>query len=351
MCNNDRLSVGEFEEWHYYNPIIDRYLMLKDTLIEDSANGKKYRVEIGVDISEERTQDGVIQKYQNMEFMINEGLRIALQTATPEQSIEVILEYLGNSLNGERTYIFERNERGRDDNTYEWVAEGISREKENLQDIPPEICAHWYRMFQEGKFIVFKDLEEIRESDPLQYENLKRQNIHSLVVVPLYDDGKVIAFYGVDNPPPPSLEYASNMLQIMGHFLVSCIKRRNLMSQLENMSYKDQLTKLGNRFAMEKYINENVDYDPLIRAALIHYQFETIHPFQDGNGRVGRLIMFKECLKYNIVPFIIEENLKLFYYRSLKEWYNEKGYLTDTCLTAQDKYKAYLDYFRIPYEK
>ena len=105
---------------------------------------------------------------------------------------------------------FERNERGRDDNTYEWVAEGISREKENLQDIPPEICAHWYRMFQEGKFIVFKDLEEIRESDPLQYENLKRQNIHSLVVVPLYDDGKVIAFYGVDNPPPPSLEYASN---------------------------------------------------------------------------------------------------------------------------------------------
>ena len=82
-----------------------------------------------------------------------------------------------------------------------------------------------------------------------------------------------------------------------------------------------------------------------------HVRFEGIHPFQDGNGRVGRLIMFKECLKYNIVPFIIEENLKLFYYRGLKEWYNEKGYLTDTCLTAQDKYKAYLDYFRIPYEK
>ena len=80
-----------------------------------------------------------------------------------------------------------------------------------------------------------------------------------------------------------------------------------------------------------------------------HVQFEQIHPFQDGNGRVGRLIMFKECLKYHIVPFIIEDNLKMFYYRGLKEWNNEKGYLTDTCLTAQDKYKAYLDYFRIPY--
>ena len=80
-----------------------------------------------------------------------------------------------------------------------------------------------------------------------------------------------------------------------------------------------------------------------------HVKFERIHPFQDGNGRVGRLIMFKECLKYNIVPFIIEDSLKIFYYRGLKEWDNEKGYLTDTCLTAQDRYKAYLDYFRIPY--
>lgn len=69
----------------------------------------------------------------------------------------------------------------------------------------------------------------------------------------------------------------------------------------------------------------------------------------DGNGRVGRLIMFKECLKYNIVPFVIEDNVKLFYYRGLKEWNYERGYLTDICLSAQDKYKAYLDYFEIKY--
>ena len=80
-----------------------------------------------------------------------------------------------------------------------------------------------------------------------------------------------------------------------------------------------------------------------------HVKFERIHPFQDGNGRVGRLIIFKECLKHNIVPFIIEDDLKMFYYRGLKEWDNEKGYLKDTCLSAQDRYKAYLDYFRIQY--
>lgn len=80
-----------------------------------------------------------------------------------------------------------------------------------------------------------------------------------------------------------------------------------------------------------------------------HHDFEYIHPFQDGNGRIGRLILFKECLKNNIVPFIIEDDLKMFYYRGLHKWNHEHGYLVDTCLTAQDRFKAYLDYFRIPY--
>ena len=80
-----------------------------------------------------------------------------------------------------------------------------------------------------------------------------------------------------------------------------------------------------------------------------HYSFEKIHPFQDGNGRVGRLILLKECLRNNIVPFIIDESLKLFYYRGLREWKNQKGYLLDTCLTAQDRFKKVLDYFEISY--
>ena len=82
-----------------------------------------------------------------------------------------------------------------------------------------------------------------------------------------------------------------------------------------------------------------------------HVRFERIHPFQDGNGRIGRLLLFKECLKYDIVPFIITDDLKMFYYRGLREWDNERGYLCDTCLTAQDSFKANLNYFRIPYSE
>ena len=82
-----------------------------------------------------------------------------------------------------------------------------------------------------------------------------------------------------------------------------------------------------------------------------HVRFEQIHPFQDGNGRVGRLIMFKECLANGIIPFIITDELKMFYYRGLHEWGHINGYLMDTCLTAQDQYKSLLDYFKISYKK
>ena len=122
--------------------------------------------------------------------------------------------------------------------------------------------------------------------------------------------------------------------------------------QLQKIHLK--LLKIKNRFdeelknlLLQYNSKQNISIDDIID---FHVSFERIHPFQDGNGRVGRLIMFKECLKYNIVPFIIEDEFKQFYYRGLREYRKEKGFLVETCLTAQDKFKKHLDYFKIPYK-
>lgn len=90
----------------------------------------------------------------------------------------------------------------------------------------------------------------------------------------------------------------------------------------------------------EKQLEDLIDF---------HVRFEHIHPFQDGNGRVGRLILFKECLRYGVVPFVIQDDLKMFYCRGLSQWGRENGYLLDTCLAAQDRFKKYLQYFGIPF--
>ena len=185
----------------------------------------------------DRAHQNNMRNVWELETVINEGLRAALREESPDRSLEVLLQHLGKALNGERTYIFERNESGGDDNTYEWVAEGVEPEKENLQDVPPEVCELWYRNFNIGRHIVIEDLETIREEDPLQYQNLKKQNIRSIVVIPLYDDGTVIGFYGVDNPPVKMLEYASNILQTAAYFIVSSLKRRDLVRELQKRSH------------------------------------------------------------------------------------------------------------------
>ncbi len=191
----------------------------------------------GAATAEAQEHHSGMRSVQNLEAVINEGLRAALLEETPDQSLVVLLEHLGKALNGERTYIFEQNESGCDDNTYEWVADGVEPEQENLQNVPPEVCASWYRNFSVGGHIVIKSVEDIREAEPLQYENLKRQGIRSLVVVPLYDGERIVGFYGVDNPPVKSLEYASNMLQTAAYFIVSSLKRRDLFRALQKRSY------------------------------------------------------------------------------------------------------------------
>lgn len=144
------------------------------------------------------------------------------------------------------------------------------------------------------------------------------------------------------------------------HYILKTGTSDSKLDWLSVGDYKKLPNEVGGR---DTTLPENVDYEmkkllanynankekTLHDIIEFHVQFERIHPFQDGNCRIGRLIMLKECLKHNIVPFIIEDDIKMFYYRGLKEWSAEKGYFTDTCLSQQDKFKKYLEYFRIEF--
>lgn len=291
ICNNKELVPGQFKEWRYYNPVYDRHTMVKDTLIE--LDGRRLRVEIAIDISADTKQNEIIRDYQNREALINEALRNALQDPDPDVSLKIAIEYLGKALGGERVYIFEQNEAGNDDNTYEWVANGVSPEKDNLQNVPAQVCEGWYRSFSEDRCVVIKDVEDIRTKNPLQYEILKRQNISSVTVVPLYEDGKVIGFYGVDNPPAEALTYVSNMLQIMGHFIESLLKMRNLVRNLQKMSYLDQLTQIGNRYAMVEY-TENIRSDESV--GIVYGDITGLKRVNDAQGHeAGDHLILSSC--------------------------------------------------------
>lgn len=126
-------------------------------------------------------------------------------------------------------------------------------------------------------------------------------------------------------------------------FKVGDYKQRPNMVGDSKTTPPNKVKKEMQKLLFEYQQKDKIGFDDIIE---FHYYFEKIHPFQDGNGRVGRLIMFKECLKYNIVPFIIDERYKLNYYRGLKEFENEHGYLRDTCLSAQDVYTEMLEYFK-----
>ncbi len=251
-CSNVRLSEGEFAEYKFFNPLLNKYFLLMDTMTAE--NGRRCRFELAVDISGHEASRQMLDRYEDLEKRVNDIIKHAACEPDPDRSLEIMLEFLGKTLNGERAYIFEKNQSGGDDNTYEWTAAGVTPEKKNLQNVPPEVCENWYRYFRENKNIVYDDIEKMRDEDPLQYENLKNQNIRSIVVVPLYDDDRATGFYGIDNPPKQALEQTLNMLRIVGYFISSTIKKRDMMNRLRELSLQDQLTKLGNRRAMDEYI-------------------------------------------------------------------------------------------------
>ncbi len=292
-CINNKLRLNEFVESKVYDPRIQKYLLTKDTMLE--YNNRLYRLNITIDVSEQEKYNKAVKQYENLEATVNEAIRTAMQTNNPNHAINVILEYLGKTLKGERTYVVEKAENNYDNNTYEWVAKGITPEIDKLQNLPPDVCENWYASFNEGKPIVLEDIRDIIPINPKQYEILAAQNIHSIVVVPLYHEGKTIGFYGVDNPPLHEIDYVRNMLEITGYFIVAQIMNRNLFQELHDMSYRDQLTKTGNRHAMNKYIK---DMNKSRSIGVVYCDITGLKRVNDNEGHLAGDTLIIRCCNF-----------------------------------------------------
>jgi diguanylate cyclase (GGDEF)-like protein len=291
MCNNSKLRSGCFDEWDFINPKIGKRFMIKDTLV--NWNGRKCRLEIAIDITSQDQQHHLSQDNINSEALVNEGLRRSLATSSPSKSIEILIEYIGQALHSDRCYIFEEKTKDLFDNTYEWCAPGVEPQIQNLQNFPREGAAIWLERFQRGHNVIIKNLEDTKESDPLMYEYLLPQDIHSLVVSPLVYENHIIGFYGVDNPPASLLDNISTLFMIMGHFIVSLIRRRDLFRQLEKLSYYDELTGFGNRHLLENHFS---NLDPNDSIGLLYCDVTGLKRINDTLGhKAGDDLILRAC--------------------------------------------------------
>jgi diguanylate cyclase (GGDEF)-like protein len=291
ICTNNRLKKGEFVEWRYFNPVVQKYFIIKDTLIED--DGREYRLELAVDSSIEEQQRKIIQGYIDNEAIINEGLRLSLSATEPDESIHILLEYIGRAFRCDRIYIFEEAEGRMFNNSYEWCGKGVSAEKDNLQNIPMEDAMIWIDRFEDNKNVIIKDLGDIKETDPVMYDYLKPQNIHSLIAAPLIFNNKLIGFYGVDNPPAKFMENISTMFMILGYFLASLLRRRDLQRRLECYSFYDQLTGFGNRHLMEEFI---MKMQPENTIGVVYCDVTGLKKVNDSMGHdAGDKLLLKAC--------------------------------------------------------
>jgi diguanylate cyclase (GGDEF)-like protein len=299
ICTNRRLKEGEFTEWTYLSPVLKRTYLLKDTVIVE--DGRRYRLEMALDITAQEQQRETIRNYIDNEAMINEALRLSMSAALPEQSIRILLEHLGKTLECDRIYIFEIQDGILLNNTYEWCARGVEPQIRNLQSIPREQGDFWLNKIRDGGNIIIEDVEKASETDPVARDFLIPQKIRSVVISPLLFNHRLLGFYGVDDPPAQHMQNISTLFQIMGHFIAALLRRRDLFSRLEHMSYCDHLTGAGNRHAVQEYI---AGLKPEESIGVVYCDVMGLKKVNDRQGhRAGDALLLGacECLK-NVFP-------------------------------------------------
>lgn len=274
FCNNAKLCRGEYLEWEFENPITKRAYRLKDKLID--WDGRDVRLEIADDF----TAAG--ERRRERERVVMECVRQMYSSIETDVAIDNTLRALGTYLGGERTYIFHVHGKYMD-NIYEWCAEGISKEIDSLQNVPVSVMDRWLPAFSKNECVILRDVEEIRESAPDEYAILTRQNIRSLITVPMFDKGNLSGYFGIDNPDIDNASEISYTLKMLAYFFESLLERKKREDYLKKIGFTDEMTGALNRNA---FIRDTMDVDEheLARTGVV---FVDINGLKRANDELG----------------------------------------------------------------
>ena len=246
FCNNGELEQGKFFSWIHKNPVLGKRYLIKDTAL--TVGQRLCRLELAIDV--DGAGGTVPCCYTRSEALLNECLRRLFTATDPEEGLELVLEYLGDTFACDRVYVFEMNGADGVDNTYEWCREGVTPQREILQKVPLSSIDWWLQIFGKNKVVLIRDLEEIRTQYPVAYAILKPQKVRSLAAGPIASEGQIMGFLGVDNPDPEGMALLEYVLNVIGCSVAARLRQRDLLHRLNTLSFHDPLTGVFNRNAM-----------------------------------------------------------------------------------------------------
>ncbi|ARQ44973.1 bifunctional diguanylate cyclase/phosphodiesterase [Oxalobacter formigenes OXCC13] len=280
FCTNSRLNMDSFYIWEFMNPVVDRYYLLKDKLL--LWNGRTVRIEICTDITDKQLATKTIERKLQIEEILLQCIRDLSTEPNIDVAVNQLLQTIGEFHRADRAYIFEFDySNAIINNTYEWCSSTVTPQLDNLQNVPIELIDHWIRQFKSTGHFYISSLDGTDKKRGPEYDVLAAQNIDSLMATPLYDDGKIIGFLGIDNPKAYTSDFS--LLESITYFIQTDVKKRKILQRLEHLSYTDALTGLGNRNKYIQFLHKMEEGHP----KSVGIVFLDINGLKEANDKYG----------------------------------------------------------------
>ncbi len=330
FCNNKTLEIGKSMTWTYENPVSNQCFVVRDTIVD--IDDRTYRIEVASSVDDSRIEKETYY-ITRRETVLNECLQLFFVTPDPGASLDKLLSYLGETFQGDRAYIFEIYE-DTTTNTYEWCAAGIEPRKDILCNLPLSDIDYWTQTFSQGKAVEITNLEEIRDEYPATYSLLKPQEIESMVVGAVWDDGRLKGLIGIDNPASETTILLAQVLRELGTYMMPQLKRRDLYRRFSKMSYRDLLTGAYNHNAI---IEQNMNASKWRSLGVVYCDINGLKETNDSQGHDVGNQLIQECYH------ILEQSLNT-------EWIYRVGgdeFVALYCDTEEDNIKKDVNILRL----